>query len=489
MISREVVAVLVVSSILGFFHDPGASQGTTHSTTGNKASLSRWSRQWLEEVVPQIITMAEKQVFTSLRTEEQRGQFIENFWKKRDPDPQTPENEFQLDHYRRIAIADKYFGAAGLDGWRTDRGKVTILLGPPDEIQRDLSSNPKETWNYWGLSNPGLPYNLEFTFVDRTGTGHYVLETSRSLTEPGNSPPDLESLRHHFDRLESLAQATRNPFENLDKFGGVVTTQVSYDRLPLQAEWLFLKGIEGRSEMTLLVSIPCSSVSGKRIEESRYYSLTLQVNVTDKSRSLVMDKSKDFNFKRPPAEVVALKDGTFDLRYSLQLKPASYRLHLVILDNFSGKTGIYSQDFAVPDFGGELSLSDITLSAEGGGSPAERTNEFKRALGVEPRVSGFGRVFKVGEEMNAKFEIYNLFLNPQTGRNALQVEYFFSQNERALAHLPAAQTEATAGRDCLAQTSFRLKNFLPGRYLLQAKATDVHSGKTASREAAFIVIP
>lgn len=137
-------------------------------------SMSKAARQWLEEVVPYIITPAERELFLSLPNEEERGKFIENFWKKRDPNPATPENEFKIAYYRRIAFANKFFDTAGIPGWRTDRGRIFILLGPPNEVQndylasRDSLSQPgaiQETWTYWDLPNPNLPYSLEFTFL------------------------------------------------------------------------------------------------------------------------------------------------------------------------------------------------------------------------------------------------------------------------------------------------------------------------------------
>ena len=128
--------------------------GWTAAPAQAKEPLSEASKQWLEEVVPYIITPREKDVFVNLPTELDRGQFIETFWKKRDPNPQTAENEYKLEYYRRIALANKFFGTGGIPGWRTDRGRFYILLGPPKEIERDLTSSvsaltmsrgPKET--------------------------------------------------------------------------------------------------------------------------------------------------------------------------------------------------------------------------------------------------------------------------------------------------------------------------------------------------------
>src|SRR4030043_1512242 len=181
-----------------------------------KEPLSEASKQWVEEVVPYIITSREKDVFLSLPTESDRGQFIETFWKKRDPNPQTPENEFKLEYYRRIALANKIFGVGGIPGWRTDRGRFYILLGPPKQNERDLtpsmsaltmSQGPKETWQYWDLPNPSLPYNLEITFVDKFGTGNYVLQQTMRTDQGRDQAIDPSTLTFQFDYLETIAEA------------------------------------------------------------------------------------------------------------------------------------------------------------------------------------------------------------------------------------------------------------------------------------------
>ena len=219
--NQKVIPIFLLMISLSFVHLT-SGQDSSYSEKKQVEPLSEWSKQWLDEVVPYIITKAEKELFINLPTEEERGKFIENFWKTRDPNPETPDNEFKLDYYKRIALANKFFGASGIEGWRTERGKIFILLGPPQEIQRDMSPfksflptfhGPKEIWNYWGLGNPRLPYNLEFVFVDKFGTGNYVLERSVRLGEGGSSMFDLNAMHYHFDYMENMLEATRNPFE------------------------------------------------------------------------------------------------------------------------------------------------------------------------------------------------------------------------------------------------------------------------------------
>ena len=91
-------------------------------------------KKWLNEDVGYIITDEERASFKQANNDEEREQFIEQFWLRRDPTPDTEENEFKEEHYRRIAYANEHF-ASGIPGWKTDRGRIYITFGPPDEIE------------------------------------------------------------------------------------------------------------------------------------------------------------------------------------------------------------------------------------------------------------------------------------------------------------------------------------------------------------------
>ena len=90
-------------------------------------------RKWLNEDVAYIITDEERAAFKRLATDDEREEFVEQFWLRRDPSPDTTENEFKEEHYRRIAYANDRF-SSGIPGWKTDRGRMYIMYGPPDEI-------------------------------------------------------------------------------------------------------------------------------------------------------------------------------------------------------------------------------------------------------------------------------------------------------------------------------------------------------------------
>jgi GWxTD domain-containing protein len=138
-------------------------------------------QKWLDEDVAYIITDRERAAFLGLHTDEEREHFIEQFWLRRDPTPATPENEFKEEHYRRIAYANAHFGSAGLSGWRSDRGRVYIIYGPPDEIESHAlgeanAAYPFESWLYHHIAAVGN--NIQIDFVDRSWSGVYQLTAS-----------------------------------------------------------------------------------------------------------------------------------------------------------------------------------------------------------------------------------------------------------------------------------------------------------------------
>ncbi len=144
-----------------------------------KEDLSPAHRKWLEEEVVYIITPLEREVFLKLTSDRERDMFIEAFWKHRDPTPGTPENEFKIEHYRRINYANHFFGRESpKPGWRTDRGRVYIILGEPNDIQRyegKTQTYPTEVWFYQGKTEMGLPAGFHLVFFQPGGVGEYRL--------------------------------------------------------------------------------------------------------------------------------------------------------------------------------------------------------------------------------------------------------------------------------------------------------------------------
>ncbi|HYN84628.1 MAG TPA: GWxTD domain-containing protein, partial [Pyrinomonadaceae bacterium] len=156
-----------------------------------KREVKEVYKKWIEQDVAYIITDEEKKAWKKLQTDEEREMFIEDFWRKRDPDPDTDENEYREEYFERIAYANQHF-ASGIPGWKTDRGRIWIMFGKPDEREThpaggqyerpfwhgggSTSTHPFETWFYRYI--PGVGSGIEIEFVDPTGSGEYRIARS-----------------------------------------------------------------------------------------------------------------------------------------------------------------------------------------------------------------------------------------------------------------------------------------------------------------------
>ncbi|MGH9680459.1 MAG: GWxTD domain-containing protein, partial [Candidatus Acidiferrales bacterium] len=174
-------------------------------------------KKWLEEEVPYIITDEERAAFLQLQTNEEREQFIEAFWQRRDPTPDTPENEFKEEHYRRIAYANERY-SSGIPGWKTDRGRIYIIWGPPDETEfhsagstydRPMDEGGGQTttyafedWTYHYME--GIGSNIQIEFVDPTGTGEFHM-----TMDPGEKDAMAHIPGAGDSMMEQMGLATR----------------------------------------------------------------------------------------------------------------------------------------------------------------------------------------------------------------------------------------------------------------------------------------
>src|SRR5918995_970839 len=192
---RKVALRLGLISTLFFSAGPVVltqeQQDPTTKPRNVKPELKKAYKDWLDKDVTYIITDEERKAFKKLATDDERERFIEEFWRRRDPDPDTDENEFKEEYYERIAYANEHF-ASGIPGWKTDRGRIWIMYGKPDEREThpmggaydrpsyhgggSTTTYPFEIWFYRYL--PGVGSGIGIEFVDPSGSGEYRIARS-----------------------------------------------------------------------------------------------------------------------------------------------------------------------------------------------------------------------------------------------------------------------------------------------------------------------
>src|SRR6516165_9244162 len=263
-------------------------------------------RTWLEEDVVYIITPDERNAFLQLETNEEREQFIEQFWLRRSSNPDLPDNDFKEEHYRRIAYANEHY-ASGIPGWKTDRGRMYIMWGPADEVDShptggtydrpmeegggSTSTYPWETWRWRYLE--GIGENIILEFVDPSGSGEYHLtmdpsEKDALLHVPGAGLSLLESMgmatktdrftrsdgtnlptalggtpasMNEFNRLELYAKVQKPPEVKFKDLEAVVTARIVRDQLHFTWRTDFLKVTNDTVLVPITIQVPNGQLS------------------------------------------------------------------------------------------------------------------------------------------------------------------------------------------------------------------------------------
>src|SRR6185503_14424913 len=205
------LSLTVAAGSIAFAQSQKQTQDPSEKPRNVKPELKKAYKDWLDKDVTYIITDEERKAFKKLATDDEREHFIEEFWRRRDPDPDTGENEFKEEYYERIAYANENF-ASGIPGWKTDRGRIWIMYGKPDgrethpmggsydrpsyEGGGNTSTYPFEKWFYRYI--PGVGSGIEIEFVDPSGSGEYRIARDANEKDalahvPGSNRPDIES--------------------------------------------------------------------------------------------------------------------------------------------------------------------------------------------------------------------------------------------------------------------------------------------------------
>jgi GWxTD domain-containing protein len=339
---------------------------------------------WLTEEVPYIITKEERDAFLRLATNEEREQYIEEFWRRRNPDPDSPENGYREEHYRRIAYANERF-SSGIPGWKTDRGHIYILWGPPDELESHPSGGtydrppeqgggstttyPWELWRYRHLEDIGD--NIELEFVDPSSSGEYHLtmdpgEKDALAKVPGAGPSIGEMLGRYtkaqrftntngttlpvpigglsagmdeFDNVERYFKVQRPP-EHFKDLAEMVSVRILRNQIHMDYRFDFLRVTHDSVlvPITLQVANRDLSFRGKAGVQSAVLNLygritTLSGRVVQTFEDVV---SRDF-----PDSLFQSSVNLFSIyQKSVPLRSGLYRLDIVIKDAQSGNVGV-----------------------------------------------------------------------------------------------------------------------------------------------------
>lgn len=517
---------------------PFAAGAVRAQASRDSAELSKdYYRKWLKEDVIYIITEEEREVFLKLTNDEERDLFIEQFWARRDTDPSTRINEFQEEHYRRIAYSNQRYHS-GEPGWKTDRGEIYIKFGPPSMVEsyptggsmtRRMSEgggrttfHPFERWRYNHIEGAGS--NIEIEFVDASRTGEYRIalspqEKDALLMVPGVGLTEAEErgiegrwLRitrdyglgiqarspvyamqpddFPFQKLVRLAELQKAPtsvrFRDLRE---KVRARISFSDLPLAANFSYVKASSRQFIVPITVQIRNKDLSYKLNGEA--YEARVQVfgKVTDLSNRIWLEFDHELVNQSASRDVEGMK-GKLSLFQKVAHLPAGrYRLEIYASDTGSGRMGFHDGLLVLPgsdDNTLDLSPPILANLIERQDISGERFEQFN--IGGFKVVPNVRQQFTRQDVLYIYLQAYNVKLDTNSGRPALQARYFLMKGNELVESFPDTEGRSiqyvSPNRIVLA-TGFRLAEMTTGDYRVLVRVTDSISGSKAETRATF----
>lgn len=522
--------------------DPLKRERKKDNQDATKEKLGGVYKKWLDEDVRWIITDEELSAFKKLQNNAERDTFIEGFWQRRDPTPDTAENEYKEEHYRRIAYANEHY-AAGMPGWRTDRGRIYIMYGPPTSVdshpmggpyQRSAEEGggqtetfPFEVWRYRYLE--GIGQEIEIEFVDDCGCGAYQMTLDRSkkdallhvpnaglttmeemgqankadrfrggLESIGEGPFNRSNQSKQFDRMETFAKLNRAPdikFKDLQN--ELVTHKFRTNLLPFDVQVDFVKLTSDTVLVPITLQVPLKGLTFANKDGVQRAVVNVYGQLTKLSGQIVQTFEETLH-RDIPAELLEKEINNVSLYWkALPMRPGLYRLDVVMKDVNGDKTGIFSRSYTVPDFGDEkLTSSTLILADQMEPVPAREVGTGNFVIGtnkVRPKVSssdGKPASFTKKEKINFWLQVYNLGVDQKTNKPSATVEYQVvntATNKHVLDFTESTAQMGNVGEQVTLGKSLQLSQLDPGIYQVTIKVNDQISKQTISPTAKFAV--
>lgn len=506
--------------------------------------LSKVYKKWLNEDVVWIITDEERAAFKQLSNDEERDNFIEAFWQRRDPTPDTEENEYKEEHYRRIAYSNEHF-AAGIPGWKSDRGRIYIMYGPPDEIDShpsggtyerpmeegggETSTFPFEDWRYRYLEGIGQEVIIEFVDTCMCGDYHMTLDRSEKdalkytpnagltlyeqmgmsskaqrfsgggLEQLGAGPDASAQATKEFDRLEQYAKLQAPPPVKFKDLEEIVNTKIVTNLMPFDVRTDFVKVTDD----TVLVPVTI---------QMKYRDITFAnkdgvqrgtVNIFGRVSTLtgkVVQTFEDTAQVDVPAELLPKTAENSSVYWkALPLRPGRYKIEVAVKDVNGDRKGLWSRGIIVPEFSDDkLATSSLIVADLMEPVPTKDVSTGNFVIGlnkVRPRVApanGKPAVFKRGRDQKVNFwmQVYNLGVDDKTHKPSATFEYDIvdiATNKPVVQKTESTDTMGNVGEQVTLQKSIASANLQPGVYKIEIKVNDKISKQTVDPSATFAV--
>jgi len=506
-----------------------------------KKELETPWRKWLNEDVTYIITDEERKAFKQMSTDEEREQFVEQFWLRRDPTPDTIENEYKEEHYRRIAYTNERF-ASGIPGWKTDRGRIYITFGPPDEIDSHPSGGtyerpvaegggetttfPFEDWRYRYIEGIGNDVMIEFVDTTMTGEYHMTMDPSEkdALTYvPGagltlaeqmglsdksarfnntdgthmgaplsGNTMDRPASYNEFERLNQFAKLQQPPPVKFKDLEAAISSRITYNILPMQVRIDYVRVTESSVMANITLQFENRDLEFKLKDGVQKATVNLLGRISTMTRRPVTTFEKPLEVDAPPDMLQKYAQQRQIYQQSVPLAPNRYRLNIVAKDTTAGNMNNYEVALDVPHFDEDkLASSSLILADTIEKLPTKSIGGGMFSIGdtkVRPRM---GNKFTKEEKMGIYLQVYNFEPDEKTQKPSGSIEYEISKTgsteklmdfSEEIGSIPNASANQVTIEKLLP-----LSTLGPGTYTIKVKATDKNRNQTVLQQGNFTV--
>ena len=509
-----------------------------------KQELSRPYKKWLEEDVVWIITDEERAAFKQLSNDEERDNFIEAFWQRRDPTPDTEENEYKEEHYQRIAYANEHF-AAGVPGWKTDRGRIYIVFGKPDEIDShpsggtyerpmeegggETSTFPFEDWRYRYIEGIGQEVIMEFVDTCMCGEYHMTLDRSEKdalLMTPnagltlyeqmgmsskakrfsgggmerlGMGPDSASQQTKEFDRLEQYAKLQAAPKVKFADLEEEVNSKMILNPMPFDVRADFVKVTSDTVLVPIAIQMKNRDITFVNKDGIQRGTVNIFARLTTLTGKVVQTFEDTVQVDVPAELLPRTAENSELYTKALPLRPGLYKLYVAVKDVNGDRKGIWSRSIKVPEFSDDkLSTSSLVVADQMEPVPTKDIGTGNFVIGttkVRPRVAaadGKPALFKRDKDQKLNFwmQVYNLGLDEKTHKPSATFEYEITNlatNKQVIQKTETTDSMGNIGEQVTLQKSIVAANLQPGTYKINIKVNDNISKQTINPSAVFAV--
>ena len=508
-----------------------------------KREVSPAYKKWLDEDVVYIITDEERAAFKQLSNDEERDNFIEAFWQRRDPTPDTEENEYKEEHYQRIAYANEHF-AAGVPGWKTDRGRIWIMYGKPDETEShpsggtyerpmeegggETSTYPFEDWRYRYLEGIGQEVIIEFVDPCMCGEYHMTLDRSEKdallytpnagltmweqmgmankaqrfnggLERLGAGPQSSMQQAKQFDRLEQYAKLQAAPPVKFSDLLEEVNTKVILNPMPFDVRSDFVKVTSDTVLVPVTVQMKNRDITFVNKDGVQRGTVNILGRLSTLTGKIVQTFEDTVQVDVPAELLPRTAENSSVYWKALPLRPGRYKLYVAVKDVNGDRKGVWSRSIMVPEFSEDkLATSSLIVADQMEQVPTKTIGTGSFVIGttkVRPRVApadGKPALFKREKDQKLNFwmQVYNLGVDEKTHKPSATFEYDIvnmATNKAIVQKVESTDAMGNIGDQVTLQKSIASANLQPGIYKIEIKVNDNISKQTAVPSAVFAV--